>query len=362
MISATTFAELERIIEPNLGETLGQLKALKKQDNRLLVSLPYPAKGLESYFCEKINDIAETELSIQFEYDILPAAQSIQQTGLENIKHIIMVSSAKGGVGKSTVAANLALALAAEGAKVGLLDADLYGPSQAKMFAIDEVRPNINGNKIAAIEAYGIAIATIANHLNREDTPLIWRGTQLDSALKTLLLQTQWPELDYLLIDMPPGTGDVQLTITQQLPVQGAVIVSTPQEIALLDAKKGLKMFHQLEVPVLGVIENMNMFICPKCGHEEHIFGHDGAQIMSLQYMVNFLGSLPLNKLIQNQTDQGNPTVHADPEAQVSLLFRDIARKMASALYLQKSATPTVPQTSQQLFADDNTKTVNWNI
>ena len=359
-------ASLGDINEPYIGKTLNELEAISFKNDILTITLPYPAKGNEVDFKKTIQEALgnDSEPSIEFDYQIKPSTNvSAEQPGLVNIKNIIAVSSAKGGVGKSTITANLALALQAEGAKVGVLDADLYGPSQAKMFGIDELRPEINGDKIKPISAHGIEIATIANHITREDTPLIWRGAQLDSALKTLLFSTEWPELDYLVIDMPPGTGDVQLTIAQQIPVSGAVVVSTPQEIALLDAKKGLKMFHQVEVPVLGVIENMNMFICPKCGHEEHIFGHDGAQLMSLQYMVNFLGSLPLDKRIQEETDNGKPTVIADPESKVALSFREIARKVTSALYIQDSQTPVVPQTEAQLKQQaDSKQTIQWNI
>lgn len=360
-----TLANIGNVIEPYIGKSLDELNALsfQKNLNHLEITLPYPAKGNEEKLLNTIRDICRNELNISFNYVTKASARQLKDSNLTKVKNIIAISSAKGGVGKSTVTANLALALQAEGAKVGVLDADLYGPSQAKMFGIDSARPDINGDMIAAIESHGIAVASIANHLNREDTPLIWRGAQLDSALKTLLFSTEWPELDYLLIDMPPGTGDVQLTIAQQIPVSGAVVVSTPQEIALLDAKKGLKMFHQVEVPVLGVVENMNMFICPKCGHEEHIFGHDGAQLMSLQYMVNFLGSLPLDKRIQEETDNGKPSVMVDAESKVSLIFREIARKTASALYLQDGAAPTVPQTSEQLTAENNqTQTIQWNI
>lgn len=363
-----TLAKLGNINEPYLGKTLNDLEAISFKNNQITIKLPYPAKGNEVALTDRIQQQLEgtsnTETQIVFNYQIKPSTRiSKEQPGLVNIKNIIAVSSAKGGVGKSTVTANLALALQAEGAKVGVLDADLYGPSQAKMFGIDERRPEIHGEKIKPIQAHGIEIATIANHITREDTPLIWRGAQLDSALKTLLFSTEWPELDYLVIDMPPGTGDVQLTIAQQIPVSGAVVVSTPQEIALLDAKKGLKMFHQVEVPVLGVVENMNMFICPKCGHEEHIFGHDGAQLMSLQYMVNFLGSLPLDKRIQEETDNGKPTVIAEPESKIALNFREIARKVASALYIQDNQAPVIPQTEEQLKTQkSDQKTIKWNI
>ncbi|BBP43337.1 iron-sulfur cluster carrier protein ApbC [Thiosulfativibrio zosterae] len=347
-----------------LGQPLSQF--LQGDDQHLTLTLPYPAQGAEADLRAKI-DQAWSNLGlkmpqIDFAYDIIANRTASKHHPIAGVKNIIAVSSAKGGVGKSTITANLALALQAEGARVGVLDADLYGPSQAKMFGIDNARPEINGKKMKPILAHDIQIATIANHLNREDTPLIWRGAQLNSALQTLLHDTEWDNLDYLVIDMPPGTGDVQLTISQQIPVAGAIIVSTPQEIALLDAKKGLKMFHQVNIPILGVIENMNMFICPKCGHEEHIFGHDGAQLMSLQYLVTFLGSLPLDKRIQEETDHGAPTVFKDPTAKVSLLFRDMARKAAASLILKAAELEAVvPQTEQDLMSGQ-IKEIKWNV
>lgn len=355
-----TITAIGNISEPFLGKTLSELDAISKLGETPKITLPYPAKGNEQMLSAAIENVVGKPIKTVFDYQIMSSQRRAQEGALAPVKNIIAISSAKGGVGKSTITANLALALQAEGAKVGILDADLYGPSQAKMFGIDNERPQINGDKISTIQSHGIEIATIANHITREDTPLIWRGAQLDSALKTLLFSTEWPDLDYLLIDMPPGTGDVQLTISQQIPISGAVVVSTPQEIALLDAKKGLKMFHQVEVPVLGVVENMNMFICPKCGHEEHIFGHDGAQLMSLQYMVNFLGSLPLDKRVQQETDNGKPTVAVDAESKVALIFREIARKTASALFIQDNEKPVVPQNEEQLQADK--QTIQWNI
>lgn len=281
---------------------------------------------------------------------------------LSNVKHLIAVSSAKGGVGKSTVAANLAMALQLEGYRVGVLDADLYGPSQPLIFGVGDQRPEIDAQgKMAPIMAHGLALMSIGFHLQREDSALIWRGAQLNSTLEKLLFDTLWPELDYLVVDLPPGTGDIQLSLSQQVEVAGALVVSTPQELALLDAKKGLKMLHQLHIPVLGVVENMNMFICPQCGHEEHLFGHDAAQLMSLQYLVNFLGSLPLDKRIQQGDETGVPFVLAHPEDKISTIFRAMARQVVAVVAQNESdATPIVPQTTEQL--QPQIKEIKWNI
>jgi len=281
---------------------------------------------------------------------------------LPNVKHVIAVSSAKGGVGKSTVAANLAMSLQIEGYKVGVLDADLYGPSQPLIFGVADQRPLIDAaGKMSPIMAHGLAIMSIGFHLQRDDSALIWRGAQLNSTLEKLLFDTQWPELDYLVVDLPPGTGDIQLSLSQQVAVAGALVVSTPQELALLDAKKGLKMLHQLHIPVLGVVENMNMFICPQCGHEEHLFGHDAAQLMSLQYLVNFLGSLPLDKRIQQGDESGLPFVLAHPDDKISVIFREMAHKVVGIVAQNElDATPVVPQTAEQL--QPQIKEIKWNI
>jgi ATP-binding protein involved in chromosome partitioning len=281
---------------------------------------------------------------------------------LANVKNIIAVSSAKGGVGKSTVAANLAMALQLEGYRVGMLDADLCGPSQPLIFGVADQRPVIDaGGKMSPIMANGLALMSIGFHLQREDSALIWRGAQLNSTLEKLLFNTQWPELDYLVVDLPPGTGDIQLSLSQQVAVSGALVVSTPQELALLDAKKGLKMLHQLNIPVLGVVENMNMFICPQCGHEEHLFGHDAAQLMSLQYLVNFLGSLPLDKRIQQSDESGVPFVLAHPDDKISAIFREMASKVVAIIAQNKvDGSPVVPQSVEQLQLQ--VKEIKWNI
>jgi len=253
------------------------------------------------------------------------------QRGLKvmpNVRNIVAVSSAKGGVGKSTVAANLALALAAEGARVGMLDADIYGPSQPMMLGISGRPESVDGKTLEPLENYGIQTSSIG-FLIEPDTPMVWRGPMVTSALQQLLNQTNWKDLDYLIVDMPPGTGDIQLTLAQQVPVTGAVIVTTPQDIALLDATKGLKMFEKVGVPILGIVENMAVHVCSNCGHAEHIFGSGGAARISQQYEVDLLGSLPLDIRIREQTDSGRPTVVAEPDSAIADQYRAIARRVA---------------------------------
>ncbi|MDR0702324.1 MAG: iron-sulfur cluster carrier protein ApbC [Azoarcus sp.] len=251
---------------------------------------------------------------------------------LPGVKNIIAVASGKGGVGKSTTAANLALALAAEGARVGMLDADIYGPSQPQMLGIAARRPESpDGKTMAPIEAHGLQVMSIGLLVD-DDTPMVWRGPLATRALTQLLTETRWRDLDYLVVDLPPGTGDIQLTLAQNVPVTGAVIVTTPQDIALIDAKKGLKMFEKVNVPILGVVENMSIHICSRCGHEEHIFGAGGGQRICDDYGVPFLGALPLELKIRAEADAGAPTVIADPASRIAAIYRDIARKAAIAI------------------------------
>jgi ATP-binding protein involved in chromosome partitioning len=247
---------------------------------------------------------------------------------LPGVKNIIAVASGKGGVGKSTTAVNLALALAAEGAQVGILDADIYGPSQPMMLGITGRPESIEENTIEPMEGHGLQASSIG-FLIEEDAPMVWRGPMVTSALEQLLRQTRWRDLDYLIVDMPPGTGDIQLTLSQKVPVTGAVIVTTPQDIALLDARKGLKMFEKVGVPIVGIIENMSTYVCTKCGHEEHIFGSGGGEKMCKDYGVDFLGALPLNLSIREQADAGRPTVVADPDSAISAIYKNIARQVA---------------------------------
>ena len=255
-------------------------------------------------------------------------------TPLPQVKNIIAVASGKGGVGKSTTAVNLALALQAEGAVVGVLDADIYGPSIPKMLGLSGRPDSPDGKTIEPKRNHGLQAMSIGL-LVGEDTPMIWRGPMVTQALQQLLNDTRWDGLDYLVIDLPPGTGDIQLTLAQRVPVSGAVIVTTPQDIATLDARKALQMFAKVEVPVLGIVENMAVHTCPNCGHVEHVFGAGGGERMAAQYDVPLLGSLPLDIRIREQADSGTPTVAVDPESPLSLAYRDIARRTAARLSLQ---------------------------
>jgi ATP-binding protein involved in chromosome partitioning len=247
---------------------------------------------------------------------------------MPNVKNIIAVASGKGGVGKSTTAVNLALALAAEGASVGILDADIYGPSQPTILGISGRPTSPDGKTIDPMLNHGLQASSIG-FLIDVDEPMVWRGPMVTQALEQLLHQTRWEDVDYLVIDLPPGTGDIQLTLAQKVPVTGAVIVTTPQDIALLDARKGFKMFEKVGIPILGIVENMSIHICSNCGHEEHIFGEGGAQRMSNEYDVEFLGALPLDIRIREQADSGKPTVVADPDSRAAEIYRQIARRVA---------------------------------
>jgi ATP-binding protein involved in chromosome partitioning len=253
---------------------------------------------------------------------------------LPNIRNIIAVASGKGGVGKSTTSVNLALALAAEGASVGILDADIYGPSQPRMLGSKERPQSQDGRSMEPVMAHGLQSMSIG-YLVDEDTPMIWRGPMVTQALEQLLRETQWRDMDYLVIDLPPGTGDIQLSLSQKIPVSGAVIVTTPQDIALLDARKAVKMFEKVAVPVLGVVENMSTHVCSQCGYEEHIFGSGGGAQMAADYDVELLGSLPLDINIRTGADNGQPSVVSAPDSAVALSYRDIARRVAARLSIQ---------------------------
>lgn len=273
-------------------------------------------------------------------------AQS-QIPGLANVKNIVAVASGKGGVGKSTTAANLALALAREGARVGILDADIYGPSQGIMFGIAEgTRPRVKDQKwFVPIEAHGVEVMSMA-FLTDDNTPMVWRGPMVSGALLQLVTQTAWNDLDYLIIDMPPGTGDIQLTLAQKVPVAGSVIVTTPQDLALLDAKKGVEMFRKVNIPVLGVVENMAVHICSNCGHAEHLFGEGGGEKLASQYDVELLASLPLSMLIREQADGGKPTVIAEPQSQIAMVYQELARQVGARIVLQEADSPALPTIS----------------
>ena len=257
-------------------------------------------------------------------------AHSVQRgvKTLPGVKNIIAVASGKGGVGKSTTAVNLALALAAEGASVGMLDADIYGPSQPTMFGITGRPESRDGKTLEPMEGHGIQASSIGFMIDL-DTPMVWRGPMVTQALEQLLRDTNWRDLDYLVVDMPPGTGDIHLTLAQKIPVTGAIIVTTPQDIALIDARKGLKMFEKVGVPILGIVENMAIHVCSNCGHAEHIFGEGGGERMAKEYDIEYLGGLPLDIRIREQADSGKPTVVADPDSQVAATYRQIARRVA---------------------------------
>ena len=256
-------------------------------------------------------------------------------TPLPNVRNVIAVASGKGGVGKSTTAVNLALALSSDGARVGILDADVYGPSQPRMLGVRAKPESKDGKSMEPLHSYHLQSMSIG-FLIDEETPMIWRGPMVTQALEQLLKDTRWSELDYLIIDLPPGTGDTQLTLAQRVPVSGAVIVTTPQDIALLDARKAYKMFEKVEIPILGVVENMSTHICSQCGHEEHIFGEGGGQRMAEEYGLNYLGAVPLDMQIRIDSDSGRPTVVADPDGAVATTYRAIARRTAGKLATQR--------------------------
>ena len=260
------------------------------------------------------------------------------------VKNIIAVASGKGGVGKSTTAVNLALALAAEGASVGILDADIYGPSQPTMLGISGKPESTDGKSIEPMEGHGLQAMSIGLLIDQE-TPMVWRGPMVTQALQQLLNETRWRDLDYLVIDLPPGTGDIQLTLSQQVPVTGAVIVTTPQDIALLDARRGLQMFRKVNIPILGIVENMSTHVCSQCGHEEHVFGAGGGERMASDYGVDLLGSLPLDIRIRQEADSGRPTVIADPDGRIAGIYRAIARKVAVRIAdLQRDHSSAFPK------------------
>jgi len=303
------------------------------------VALGYPARGVlesvRSAVSERLKRLpGVTHASANVHSKIVSHAVQRGVKLVPGIKNIIAVASGKGGVGKSTTAVNLALALAAEGATVGMLDADIYGPSQPLMLGITGRPTSRDGKTMEPMEGHGIQAMSVG-FLIESDTPMVWRGPMVTQALEQLLSETKWRDLDYLVVDLPPGTGDIQLTLAQKVPVTGAIIVTTPQDIALIDARKGLKMFEKVGIPILGLVENMAVHICSNCGHAEHIFGSGGAAKMAKDYGVEVLGSLPLDIRIREQADSGKPTVVADAEGAVAMTYREIARKVAARIARQ---------------------------
>ncbi len=325
--------------ELKLGETKPVIKLEQDGDKQIVnVTLGYPVKGyandLQTLLAEALTKAGADNASVNISSKVIKHKVQQGVPALENVKNIIAVASGKGGVGKSTTAVNLALALAADGASVGILDADIYGPSQPRMLGTTKRPESEDGKTIEPIESYGVQSMSIGFLIDEEE-PMIWRGPMVTQALQQMLSDTNWKELDYLVIDLPPGTGDIQLTLSQKVPVSGAVIITTPQDISLLDARKAYKMFEKVQVPVLGVVENMSTHICSQCGHEEHIFGTGGGQRMAEQYDLNLLGSLPLNIRIREDADGGQPSVVTDPEGDIAMAYRKIARRVAARLAMQ---------------------------
>ena len=329
---------LAAVIDPNTRKDLISSKSARNirvdQGNVAFdVELGYPARsqidGIRRQTIAAVRALpGVTNVSANVFQKIVAHAVQRGVKTLANVRNIIAVASGKGGVGKSTTAVNLALALSSEGANVGILDADIYGPSQPTMLGIQGRPESRDGKKIEPMEGHGLQASSIGFLIDM-DTPMVWRGPMVTQALEQLLRETNWRDLDYLIVDMPPGTGDIHLTLAQKIPVTGAVIVTTPQDIALLDARKGLKMFEKVDVPILGIVENMAMHVCSNCGHVEHIFGEGGGARMAKDYDVEYLGGLPLDIRIREQTDSGRPTMVAEPDGPIADTYREIARRVA---------------------------------
>lgn len=329
---------LSHVIDDNTGKDLISSRAIHhiridRDAVYLDIELAYPARSQVETIRQKVIAAVSVIPGVRAVYPnvtikIVAHAVQVGVKRLPGVKNIIAVASGKGGVGKSTTAVNLALALADEGARVGILDADIYGPSLPTLLGIAGPPKALDEKTMLPLEAHGVQANSIG-FLVAQDSPMVWRGPMVTQALEQLLRQTQWQDLDYLIVDMPPGTGDIQLTLAQRVPVTGAVIVTTPQDLALLDARKGLKMFEKVGVPILGVIENMSLHRCSACGHTESIFGAGGGERICRDYGVEFLGSLPLDMSIREHADNGAPTVVAMPDSENALMYKTIARKVS---------------------------------
>ena len=346
---------LSSVLDPHTGKDFVSTRAVRNlqihgDDVAFDVEMGYPAQSLlptlRSQFIAAAKTVAGVS-NVSVNMSTKVAAHAVQRGVqlLPGVKNIIAISSGKGGVGKSTTTANLALALTAEGARVGILDADIYGPSQPMMMGVSGKPESSDGKTMEPLENYGVQVMSIGLLVNN-DQAMIWRGPMATQALEQMLRQTNWKDLDYLLIDMPPGTGDIQLTMAQKVPMTGAVVVTTPQDIALIDAKKGIQMFEKVGVPILGLVENMASHVCTNCGHVEHIFGADGGKRMATEQGIDYLGALPLSLQIRLQADSGKPTVVADPESEAAQVYKKVARDLAVKVALKakdfSSKFPTI--------------------
>ncbi len=334
---ATVQDALRKLVDPNTGKDYVSTRSarnvkLSGADVSLELELGYPGRSqhepIRREVVQALKAAGAANVSVKVTSKVVSHAVQRGVKLVPGIKNIIAVASGKGGVGKSTTAVNLALALAAEGASVGVLDADIYGPSQPMMLGIAGRPESKDGKHLEPMEGHGLQAISIG-FLIDIDTPMVWRGPMVTQALEQLLKDTRWRDLDYLVVDLPPGTGDIQLTLAQKVPVTGAVIVTTPQDIALIDARKGLKMFEKVGIPILGIVENMSFHVCPKCGHESHIFGSGGAEKMAGDYGTELLGQLPLDESIRSQADSGKPTVVSEPDGPLAEIYRRIARRCA---------------------------------
>jgi ATP-binding protein involved in chromosome partitioning len=343
---------LGALVDPNTGKDYVSTRAVKAvkvtgADVEVDIELGYPGRSqfepLRREVVAALKKAGAAGTVVRMTSKVVSHSVQRGVKLVPGIKNIVAVASGKGGVGKSTTAVNLALALAAEGASVGILDADIYGPSQPMMLGIAGRPQSADGKSLEPMVGHGLQAISIGFLIDM-DTPMVWRGPMVTQALEQLLKDTRWRDLDYLVVDLPPGTGDIQLTLAQKVPVTGAVIVTTPQDIALIDARKGLKMFEKVGIPILGVVENMSIHICPKCGHESHIFGAGGAERMCRDYGTELLGQLPLDQSIREQADSGKPTVVSDPEGRAAEIYRRIARRCAVRIAdMQKDMTSKFP-------------------